>query len=262
MSLQLKKNPVKQALNNGQNVFGIYIAVPSPMMVELAGYSGFDFVRIDVCHSAIDLPTINHMIRAAEASGVTPMVRVDYDPILISKLLEAGAKGLFIPDVCSYEIARSVVDAVHFHPLGDRGTFSAARICRYGAISGGAYAKWSNEEILLGVQIESKEAVDNLDKILNLEGIDMIGSGRGDLANSLGVTGQKDHPSVLALEGKIFDAAIKRGKFVSVNLDPTAENFAETLAKWKSKAQVITLGHEINLIRSYFARAIETARQS
>jgi len=262
MNLQLKKNPVKQALMNRQNVFGIYIGIPSPMMVELAGYAGFDFVRIDICHSAVDLPAILNMIRAAEASGVTPMVRVDYDPVLISKVLEAGAKGLFIPDVCSYEMAKAVVDSVHFHPVGDRGTFGAARICQYGAVSGGAYAKWSREEILLGVQIESKEAVDNLDKILDLEGIDIIGSGRGDLANSLGVTGQKDHPSVLALEEKIFDAAIKRAKFVSVNLDPTAENFAETVAKWKNKAQVITLGHDINLIRSNFAGAIATARQS
>ena len=261
MKPQLKNNPVKQALKNKQNVFGIYIAVPSPMMVEFAGYAGFDFVRIDICHSAVDMPTIVNMIRAAEASGVTPMVRVDYDPVLIANVLEAGTKGLFIPDVCSYEMAKSVVDAVHFHPVGDRGTFSAARICQYGAIGGGDYAKWSNEEILLGVQIESKEAVDNLDKILDLDGIDIIGSGRGDLANALGFTGQKDHPSVLALEEKIFDTAIKRGKFVSVNLDPTAENFAETVAKWKGKAQVITLGHDINLVRRNFAKAIDTARQ-
>jgi 4-hydroxy-2-oxoheptanedioate aldolase len=261
MTAQLKKNPVKQALMKGENVFGIYIAVPSPMMVEFAGYAGFDFVRIDICHSDVDMPTIANMIRAAEASGVTPMVRVDYDPVLIAKVLEAGVKGLFIPDVCSYEMAKSVVDAVHFHPVGDRGTFGAARICRYGSVSTGDYAKWSNEEILLGVQIESKDAVDNLDKILDLDGIDIIGSGRGDLANALGHTGKKDHPEVLALEEQIFDAAIKKGKFVSVNLDPSADNFAETVTSWKSKAQVITLGHDINLLRINFAKAINTARQ-
>lgn len=262
MTSQLKINPVKQALKNKQTVFGIYIAIPSPMMVEFAGLAGFDFVRIDISHSAVDMPTVVDMIRAAEASGVTPMARVDCNPVLIAQVLEAGMQGLFIPDVCSYEMARSVVEAVHFHPVGDRGTFSAARICRYGAVSGGDYAKWSNENVLLGVQIESKEAVDSLDKILGLDGIDMIGSGRGDLANALGLTGQKEHPSVLALEKKIFDTAIEGGKFVSVNLDPTAENFAETVAKWKGKAQVITLGHDINLVRKNFIRAIDRARQS
>jgi 4-hydroxy-2-oxoheptanedioate aldolase len=260
--MQLKKNPVKQAIRDGKTVFGIYIAVPSPVMVELAGYAGFDFVRIDICHSAVDLPAIADMIRAAEASGVTPMVRVDYDPHLIAKVLEAGAMGLFIPDVSTVEMARSVVDAVHFAPMGDRGTFAASRITRYGAISSGEYAKWSNEEILLGVQIESEEAADNLERTLGVDGIDMIGSGRGDLANALGLTGQKNHPSVLALEEKIFDTAKKRGKYVSVNLDPTASNFAETVVTWKKKAQVITLGHDLTLLRKYFGDAITTARQS
>lgn len=260
--MQVKKNPVKEAIRNGKTAFGLYIGVPSPMMVELAGYAGFDFVRIDISHSAVDLPTIVNMIRAAEASGVTPMVRVDNDPHLIANVLEAGALGLFIPDVSTYEKARAVVDAVHFAPLGDRGTFAAARVTRYGSISGGEYAKWSNEEILLGIQIESKEAADNLEKTLEVDGIDMIGSGRGDLANALGLTGQKNHPAVLALEEKIFNAAIRRGKAISVNLDPTAPDFAETVALWKKKAQVITLGHDIAILRKNFAEAVKTARQS
>jgi 4-hydroxy-2-oxoheptanedioate aldolase len=260
--MELKKNPVKQAIREGRTVFGLYIAVPSPVMVELAGYAGFDFVRIDICHSAVDLPTIAGMIRAAEASGVTPTVRIDYDPHLIAKVLEAGAMGLFIPDVSTVEMARSVVDAVHFAPVGERGTFAASRITRYGAISSGEYAKWSNEEILLGVQIESKEAADNLEATLGVDGIDMIGSGRGDLANALGLTGQKNHPSVLALEEKIFDTALKQGKYISVNLDPTAPNFSDTVALWKKKAQVITLGHDLTLLRKHLGDAIATARQS
>ena len=259
--MELKKNPVKEKIRNGQTVFGIYIGVASPTMVELAGYAGFDFVRIDASHNAYDITAIVGMIRAAEASGVTPMVRLDNDPHLIANVLEAGAMGLFIPDVSSPEKARSVVDAVHFAPMGDRGTYAASRITRYGAISSGDYAKWSNEELLVGIQIESREAADNLEKTLAVDGIDMIGSGRGDLANALGLTGQKNHPDVLALEEKIFAAARQRGKCVSVNLDPTAPDFAQTVAAWKTKAQVITLGHDLTLIRRNFADAIKTARQ-
>ena len=256
------KNPMKQAIENGQTVFGIYLSVPSPMMVEFAGYAGFDFVRIDVSHGAFDLPTIVNMIRAAEASGVTPTVRVGNDPYLIANILEAGAMGLFIPDVSTYEKAQAVVDTVRFAPVGERGTFSAARVTRYGEMGGGDYTKWSNEEILLGMQIERKEAADHLEEILRLEGIDLIGSGRGDLANALGLPGQKNHPAVLELEERIFTAARKRGKFVSVNLDPTARDFAETVALWKRKAQVITLGHDITLLKKNFMEAINTARQS
>ena len=260
--MQLKKNPVKEALRNGKTVIGVYIAVSSPMMVELAGYAGFDFIRIDISHNAYDLPTIVNMIRAAEAVGITPMARVDNDPYLIANVLEAGMMGLIVPDVATYEKALSVVKAVHFAPLGDRGTYSAARVMGYGAIGGGEYCKWSNEELLLGVQIESKEAADNLEKTLEVEGIDVVGSGRGDLSNSLGLTGQKNHPSVLALEDKIFATAKSRGKYCSVNLDPMAADFAETVAYWKKKAQVITLGHDIPIIRKVFSDAVKTARES
>jgi 2-keto-3-deoxy-L-rhamnonate aldolase RhmA len=130
-------------------------------------------------------------------------------------------------------------------------------------MSGADYRKFSNEEVMLGVQIETKEAAENIDAILDVEGIDMVGSGRGDLANSLGLTGQKMHPSVLALEAKIFESARKRGKVVSVNLqDPTAKDFAEDVATWKKKAGVITLGHDINIIRKNFEKVITIARES
>lgn len=260
--MELNKNPIKQALCNGQTVFGLNIGVPSPVIVELAGYAGFDFVRIDTSHNGYDLPTITNLIRAAEAVGITPMARVDNDPHMIANILEAGVLGLFIPDVSTAETAREVVDAVHFSPLGDRGTYSAARVMQYGKISGGDYTRWSNKELLLGIQIESKEAADNLEEILKVEGIDLIGSGRGDLSNSLGMPGQMNHPDVLALEETIFEMAKSHGKFTSVNLNPTASDFAEIVGSWKKKAQVITLGHDIPFIRKMFSEAMKTARKS
>jgi 4-hydroxy-2-oxoheptanedioate aldolase len=260
--MELNKNPIKLALINGQTVFGLNIGIPSPVIVELAAYAGFDFIRIDTSHNSYDLPTITNLIRAAEAVGITPMARVDNDPYMITNILEAGAMGLIIPDVSTAEIAKEVVKAVHFTPLGDRGTYSAARVMQYGRIGGGDYVRWSNEELLLGVQIESKEAADNLEDILKVEGIDLIGSGRGDLSNSLGMPGQMNHPAVMALEDTIFEMAKSCGKFTSVNLNPTASDFAETVGLWKKKAQVITLGHDVPFIRKMFSEAIVTARNN
>jgi len=260
--MQTKKNPVREAIRNGKTAIGVYIGVPSPMMVELAGSAGFDFVRIDVSHNGFDLPTIINMIRAAELCNLAPMVRVDNDPFLINSVLEAGAVGVYVPDVSTVEKAKAVVDVVRFAPIGDRGIYSAARAANYGGISGAEYKRFSNEEVMLGVQIETKQAAENIDAILSVEGIDMVGSGRGDLANSLGFTGQKNHPSVLALEAKIFETAKRRGKCVSVNLDPTAADFAQDVAEWKKKAGVITLGHDINIIRKNFEKAAKTARES
>ncbi len=177
-------------------------------------------------------------------------------------MLEMGIQGLVIPGVESLDTAKQFVRAARFHPLGDRGLFSSPRVGKYGSISANEYTQWSNEEVLLGIQIESKDAVDRLDEILSVEGIDMIHSGRGDMAKSLGIIGQRNHPMVLAAEQKIFDAAKKHGKSISVHLDPTAANLAEAIATWKTKgAQAITLGHDITLIKTAFEGAITSARQ-
>jgi 2-keto-3-deoxy-L-rhamnonate aldolase RhmA len=136
------------------------------MMVEFAGYAGFDFVRIDISHNGFDLPTIVNMIRAAELCGVAPMVRVDNDPFMINSVLEAGAVGVYVPDVSTAEKAKAVVDVVRFAPLGERGISGASRVAGYGGIGGADYRKFSNEEVMLGVQIESKQAAENIAAIL------------------------------------------------------------------------------------------------
>ena len=257
----MKKNAVRQKILKGETVLGLYVCVPSPALVEMAGYAGFDFVRMDVSHSAVALSTLEHMIRAAETSGVIPMARVDFDPVQITHILEMGIQGVVIPGVESLDAAKQFVRSARFHSMGDRGLFSAPRVAKYGYISANEYTQWSNEEVLLGIQIESKDAVDRLDEILSVEGIDMIHSGRGDMAKSLGLTGQRNHPMVLAAEQKIFDAAKRHGKSISVHLDPTAPNLAETIATWKTKgAQAITLGHDVTLIKKAFEDAIAAAR--
>lgn len=263
MKFEFKKNPVKEKIKNGEVAFGIYIAVPSPMIVEIAGYSGYDFVRIDLCHSSIDMSQVEHMVRAAELSGVVPMARVYNNPETISNLLEMGIQGLVVPDIDSLEAAKEVVKAARFGPIGERGMFSAPRVARYGYISPSEYPKWSNEEVLLGIQIEDVKAVDKIDEILTVEGIDMCLSGRGDIAKSLGLPGQKNHPKVLETEEKIFEAAKKYGKSISVNLDPTSPSFGENVVKWKNNgARVITLGHDIPIVKKGFGNAIDAARKS
>ena len=263
MKPELRTNTMKQKILKGETVFGLYLCVPSPALVEVAGYAGFDFVRLDLSHTTIDPSVVESMIRAAELSGVTPTARVDYDPVQIASILEMGMQGLVVPGVESLEMAKQIVKAARFHPLGDRGLFSSPRVARYGYIGGGEYMQWSNQEVLLGVQIESKEAVDHMDEILSVEGIDMILSGRGDLAKSFGLTGQKNHPTVLAAEQKIYDAARQHGKSICVHLDPIAANLSEAIAKWKNRgAQVMTLGHDITLIKKGFETTINTARQA
>ncbi len=255
MKPKFERNPIKKKITQGDPVIGIYVAIPSPVIVELAGYAGFDFVRIDYSHALMDKITIDNVIRAAENSGTVPMFRVNNEPFLIQSVLEAGAQGIIVPDVDSPEAAKSIVDAVRVQPLGERGMFGFSRSAGYGYLSGSEYSNWTNEEVLLGIQIESKEAADNLESILNYaaDGIDIILSGRGDLAASLNIPGQKSHSSVLELEEKIFNTAKRFGKIVSVNLDHSSINFAEQVDHWKNKGVLmITAGHDINVIKHGF----------
>ncbi len=111
--------------------------------------------------------------------------------------------GVIIPGV-SDASAPGGQDAVKFAPVGKRGLFSAARKSGFGTVSSSEFTRWTNEEVLLGIQIETLEAIENLDEILAVKGIDIVQSGRGDLSNALGVPGEKTHPRVLEAEEKIF----------------------------------------------------------
>lgn len=250
MSFQLKKNPIKQAIQEGRTVCGMYVATPSPAVIELAGLAGLDFVRIDWAHAAFDLNLIENMVRAAECQGVVPFVRLEMNQQNINSLLEMGVMGVIIPDVSDVKSAQNAVQAAKFSPIGDRGMFSMPRKTGYGQVDSAAFKKWTNEEVFVCIQIESLEAIENLASILEVPGIDMVLSGRSDLSNALGVPGQKNHPLVLEAEEKIFRMAKEKGIAISPQIDPTAEQLSEDIRKWNEKgAYVISLGLDLNIFK-------------
>jgi 4-hydroxy-2-oxoheptanedioate aldolase len=261
MPYKLKNNPVKSAIREGRTVFGMYVAIPSPAIVELVGLAGLDWVRIDWAHSPLDLFTLENMIRAAECQGVTPFVRLDLDEQNISSVLEMGAMGIIVPDVSTAEAAKAVVNAAKFSPIGERGMFSSPRRSGYGSVDAATFKNWSNEEVIVAIQIETLQAIENLEEILSVPGIDMVLSGRGDLSNALGVAGQRTHPLVLEAEQKIFDLAKSKGIAVSPQLDPSSANFAADVQEWIAKgADVISFGHDLPLIRKCFENMVKTSR--
>jgi 4-hydroxy-2-oxoheptanedioate aldolase len=258
MTCQLRNNPLKEAVREGRTAYGIYIEDPSCTMVELAGLAGFDFVRLDWCHAPFDLNIIENMIRAAECQGIVPIIRLNLDDQKISSVLEMGAMGIVVPDVSTAAEAKAAVNAAKFSPAGERGMFSASRKSGYGRVDAATFKAWSNEQIMVGVQIESLQAIENLDEILGVEGIDIVLSGRGDLSDALGVPGQKNHPLVLKAEERIFDTAMSRGIAISPLLNPYAMGFDEEVRKWKEKgACIISLGIDAAIIRKAFEDIVD-----
>jgi 4-hydroxy-2-oxoheptanedioate aldolase len=215
----MRKNALKEKLYAGKAAFGVMVTFPSPQVLEMLGYLGFDWVLLDNEHGSITVDCAEECIRACEVSGVTPIVRpVGNRPDLISPFLDRGAQGVQVPHINTAEEARAVVDAVKFYPEGHRGFFFRSRPNAYGfAAPASQFTQEANRETLVCVMIEEVEGLRNLEEMLKVDGVDVYFIGSGDLSQSMGYPGQQTHPQVLrAMEegiGKIRAA----GKIAGVS---------------------------------------------
>lgn len=208
----LQSNKLKLALADGQIVYGLLSSIPSPLVVEMIGYAGYDFVVLDLEHVSVNPETLENMIRAAECSGLTPLVRVpDGTPATIQRVLDAGAQGVVVPRVQDHAQAERIVEACRYHPYGTRG-ISGGRTTGFGSIALDAYVERANREILVVVMIEDRQGVEQIDAIAAVAGIDLVLEGAVDLSQSYGVPGQPLHPTVQAAVRSIADGCLRRGK--------------------------------------------------
>ena len=200
----MRENTLKQKLNAGNAVFGVMITFPSPQVVEMLGSLGFDWVLIDNEHGAITVENSEDLIRASELTGIAPIIRpVSNKPEIIAPFLDRGAWGVQIPHVNTAEEARAAVDAVKYHPLGHRGMFSGSRPAGYGLSGSTAdYVEEANRNTLVCLMLEEVEAIENLEEMVEVEGVDVFFIGSGDLSQSMGYPGQQTHPEVQALMEK------------------------------------------------------------
>lgn len=192
----LRTNKLRARLEAGQRVYGLLNSIPAPLLVEMIGYAGYDFVILDLEHAGVNPQTLENMIRAAEGCGLTPLVRVaGVEPKTILRVLDAGAQGIVVPCVQDGEQARQAVLASRYHPLGERG-ISGGRTTGFGTLGLQDYMALANREIMVVAMIEDRAGVENIDAIAAVPGIDMILEGAVDLSQSLGVPGQMQHPEV------------------------------------------------------------------
>lgn len=193
----------------GDAVFGVIVQLPSPESVEMAGYTGYDFVWIDAEHGTLTLTDINNMIRAAEAVGVDAIVRVpDNNPSFIQRVLDAGATGIMVPHIRTVEEAKGVVAAAKFFPEGTRGSCPSTRAVGHVTDNWVTDYRLSNSDVLVIGLIEDVEGVDNAEAIAAESGLDALMCGPFDLSMSLGLEGDIAHPQVRELQARVA-AAVK-----------------------------------------------------
>ncbi|MGG1686813.1 HpcH/HpaI aldolase family protein [Pseudalkalibacillus sp. NRS-1564] len=201
-------NLVKEKLKNGERVTGCFIGMYAPNIVEMIGYSEYDFVVIDDEHGAFSTSELENMIRTAESVHLVPIVRVSYDPSSIQKALDRGALGIQVPMVNTKEDAERAVEMAKFPPLGTRGAAYSHRAARFGTDKGKAFLDQSDEHILVIPHIETKEAATNFKEIMDVEGIDLAFLGTTDLSVNMNYKEEgPKHPEVQKVVDDLYEIA-------------------------------------------------------
>ncbi len=208
----MTKNFIKEKMGCSQAVLGPFLKMSDPSLIEQAGLAGFDFVIIDMEHGPASFETAQDLIRAAELRGVSPIVRTsDASEINILRVLDIGAHGVQVPQVSTPELAEEVVKAAKFFPEGHRGVCRYTRSADYTYTEKSEHFRRANAETMVIIHIEGIEGVNNLEKILEVEGLDVIFLGPYDLSQSCGVPGDTTNPIVVDKMKYAVELARRKG---------------------------------------------------
>ena len=213
MTNPLRVNNVVANMARGNISYGLNLSFPSTTLIELAGRVGFEFVTFDSEHGPFTVDILDDLCRIADMAGLTPMARVpDIEHPTILRFLDRGIMGITGPHIVNAERAQQLADACRYVPRGLR-SFGSGRGAYFGDVESlPAYMESANDNILVIAQLEDVQVLDNIADILAVEGIDLYASGAQDIAQSLGLPGQPNHPDVLDFEAQVRDAVHAAGK--------------------------------------------------
>lgn len=214
-----------EKLQGAGTLAGMQCFSASPVLVEAMGGAGLDFTVIDLEHCPTQLETVAHLVRAADACGIAPLVRVpDLDVPLIGRTLDLGVQGIVLPHA-SVERCKAAVRAARYAPEGDRGACPVVRGAGYLPGDWRAHVARSREETLVVPLVEDAAAVEGIEAIFALDGIDVVFVGPFDLAISMGIDGSDyRHPALAAVLDRAVAAASARGKHVMTTVGATIDH--------------------------------------
>jgi 2-keto-3-deoxy-L-rhamnonate aldolase RhmA len=185
------KTVLREQISQAGRPLGTFVSASDPAITDILGGAGYDFIIIDNEHGPLGVDAAQHHVRAAEASGIIPMVRVGQnEPNIIGKFLDVGCQGIIVPHVNTVDDAERVVAATRFSPAGVRGMCPASHAAGYRGGDTTTFTRNAEEETLVGVIIESALGVANVEQIAAVEGLDIIFFGPGDLSHELGVVAE------------------------------------------------------------------------
>ncbi len=210
--MKIRQNTFKQNLLKGIPQYGIWNGLVDSYAAEICAGAGFDWITIDGEHAPFDLRTILHNMQAIQSHGVSAVVRIPAaDPVIIKQLLDTGAQNILVPMIETADQAELVAKAMRYPPIGIRGVGTAlARAAQWNRVDN--YFQLANDQMCCMGQIESIKAVEALDEILEVEGLDICFIGPADLGATMGYLGQAGHPEVVKLVKDCIKRIVKAGK--------------------------------------------------
>ena len=219
----------KNALKNGELSVGSWITLGHTAIAEIMAKAGFDWLAVDLEHSVITIREAEELIRVINLAGVTPLVRLtSNNPDQIKRVMDAGSHGIIVPMVNSADEARRAVESTKYPPAGKRGV-GLARAQGYGS-SFSEYLEWQRDNAIVIVQIEHIDAVNNLEEIFSVEGMDGFIIGPFDLSGSMGIPGQFNEPDFLAAMDQIRSVSNKMNMTGGVHIiEPNPEELSQRI---------------------------------
>jgi len=251
-------NRMRRKLTEDGYATGTMVFSWSPAVLEAAGLSGIDFVRIDSEHAWRQDAILEHLARAAALVGVTLMVRVDNGNLpLVRKALEVGAQAVLVANVISVAEAQAIVQAARFPPGGTRSFTNYCWSAKWNTVAAAEWIRWSNSEPMIGIMIEDARALDAIDDIVAVDGIDFVNFGPADFSLSIGLEAPaRDHPRVRQALLRVMEAARKSGKHVMCNVAASTLAIRQHL---DIGLTILELGNDLDCVRLALSEAVRTA---
>jgi 4-hydroxy-2-oxoheptanedioate aldolase len=242
---------LKEIAQSKKTVLGTWVSLTDPSVIEFVKWAGFDFVCLDNEYFPFSPDMMGQMIRTANNLEIPLVIRISRMED-ISTLINFGADGIMIPD-CTFERAKEAVERIKYAPVGMRSMFATSRSMRVSGLSFKEYHKQANDHVTLLVQIEGKRGMADLDKILTLEGVDMVCTGRYDISQSLGVFCEADHPKVDEFEDIVIKKTLQAGKIPF--LGGSEKEAQEILSK--QDVRMVIVSRDTAILTSGFAAIVK-----
>lgn len=213
---------LKQKMRDGKLVKGFFLTMADPVVSEMAGYAGYDYVWIDAEHAPLGRQEILHHVMAAQGSGCAAFVRVPgVDRTMLKAILDMGPDGIIFPFVNSAEIAEEIVRACTYPDFGGVRGQGPVRAIRYGLMNENEYIREANDKVLKIAQIETMEGYENLEEILQVEGLDSLFIGAADLSRS--IKGRADGTELKTVYEDICRRVREKDKYLGAAIGPAPE---------------------------------------